>query len=103
MVFTLSAILCGNVCFLSYCQVVVQLAARRVVGNFDLLEAKERGVRKSGVKLGHEQVAQHVLPCTAAQPSLTIIGTMSNPAAGSAHHQPKTAFNSSPHNRIAER
>lgn len=58
---------------------------------------------KSGVNLGYEQVAQHVLPCRASQPSLTIIGTINNPAAGSAHHQPKTAFNSSPQSRIPER
>src|ERR1035438_4375116 len=51
----------------------------------------------------HAQVAQHVLPCQASQPSLAITGTMSNPAAGSAHHQPNSAFNRSPQSRIADR
>ena len=42
-------------------------------------------------------------PRTASTPSLAMIGTIATPATGSAHHQPKSAFNSSPPKRIAER
>src|ERR1700722_113104 len=42
-------------------------------------------------------------PRTESTPSLTMIGTIATPATGSAHHQPRSAFNSRPPKRIAER
>src|SRR5215472_7811310 len=43
------------------------------------------------------------LPLRESKPSLAIIGTIANPATGSAHHQPKDAFSSKPPSRMAER
>ncbi len=35
-------------------------------------------------------------------PSFAVIGTMTNPATGSAHHQPNNAFRSKLPNKIAD-
>jgi len=42
-------------------------------------------------------------PRIASRPSLAMIGTITTAATGSAHHQPRSAFNSRPPKRIAER
>lgn len=46
---------------------------------------------------------QHASPLMLFSPSLAIMGVMASPATGSAHHQPKTAFNISPTSRIADK
>ena len=51
----------------------------------------------------HPQSAQHRFPRIPSTPSLAMIGTITNPATGSAHHQPNNAFSSNPPNRIADR
>ena len=49
------------------------------------------------------QPPQQVLPVIPSMPSFAIIGTITSPATGSAHHQPNSAFRSKPPNRIADR
>jgi hypothetical protein len=48
-------------------------------------------------------LSQHVSPRRASIPSLTMIGTITSPATGSAHHQPHNALSRSPPSRMAER
>ena len=45
----------------------------------------------------------HPFPRIALMPSLAMIGTITTPAAGSAHHHPRSAFKSRPPRRITER
>ena len=49
------------------------------------------------------QPSQHALPRIPSMPSFPMIGTITSPATGSAHHQPNNAFSSKPPNRIADR
>ena len=42
------------------------------------------------------------LPFSNCTPSLAMMGTIASAAAGSAHHQPKSAFISKPVNRLSE-
>lgn len=49
------------------------------------------------------QSSQHALPRSPSKPSLPMIGTITIPATGSAHHHPNNAFRSKPPNRIADR
>src|ERR1017187_8397778 len=51
----------------------------------------------------HPQSSQHALPLIPSIPSLVMIGTITSPATGSAHHQPSTALRSKPPNRIADK
>src|ERR1019366_2515385 len=43
------------------------------------------------------------LPRRVSMPSLAIMGTMTRPASGSAHHHPRSALSRSPPNTMAER
>ena len=54
----------------------------------------------SNVKAGR---AQHFFDLSPSTPSFAMIGTMTSPATGSAHHQPTVAFRSKPPNRIADK
>src|SRR5437899_1594796 len=49
------------------------------------------------------QLLQQALPCHPVIPSLAMIGTMTKPATGSAHHSPNSALSSNPPSRMAER
>jgi hypothetical protein len=47
--------------------------------------------------------SEHSSPRRARMPSHPMMGTMANPAIGSAHHHPRAAFSPSPARRMAER
>jgi hypothetical protein len=49
------------------------------------------------------QSSQHASPRSPSTPSLVMIGAITSPATGSAHHHPATAFRSNPPKRIADR
>ena len=49
------------------------------------------------------QPAQQVLPLIPSAPSFAMIGTITNPATGSAHHHPNNAFSNKPPKRMPDR
>jgi hypothetical protein len=75
----------------------------------DILEAKairtEAGVsaQYAAAFQLHPQSSLQALPQIPSIPSLAMIGTITSPAIGSAHHQPSTALRSKPPSRIADK
>jgi hypothetical protein len=51
----------------------------------------------------HLQSSQHAFPLSPSKPSLAMIGAITSPATGSAHHHWARAFKSKPPKRIADR
>ena len=80
--------------------------AKKAVGTLKKPRRSElrRGAQPSAAAFQlHPQSSQQALPLIPSIPSLVMIGTITSPATGSAHHQPSTALRSKPPNRIADK
>jgi hypothetical protein len=72
------------------------------VSSFPKKHQRGRGTGLGSIQR-HPQESQHALPRSPSTPSLTMIGTITSAATGSAHHHPSRALRSRPPRRIAER